>query len=156
MIAVTFDDALRRPRVNLILAKIAQKRTEHPELAAEQITLEQLQLVATRERIHVADADLPRGIGGLAVRYTGACAITLSERMPATVRRLVLAHELAHAWLHLTDPLLRAWYAAERGCARSPIHERSEREADLFACALLRRPALLYRATLDAFFDADA
>jgi len=92
-------------------------------------------------------------------------AVMISSNLTSRAKRLVLAHECGHLWLHADDPITAAWRREEMAEARAsgrceadwpfrlkpgetfgPIFERFEEEADLFGSSLLGMPAVAFIA----------
>ena len=71
--------------------------------------------------------DLPESIEGFYHCFRGHPIIYLADRLPPCRRRAVCGHELGHAVLH----------GDINSLLRDEVDERMEREADLFAAALL-------------------
>ena len=160
MIARTFDEVLRTPRARLVMATLAQKRAEHPELRAAP-SLAALYVVAKREHIIVHDVARAHWIAGFAMHALGVGLISLNEALAPSERRCVFAHELGHIMLgHCTDGVLRAWLGSECGAWWSlgwrcdgPLYMRTEHEADLFGAALLGMSLRTFRATIEPYYD---
>lgn len=75
--------------------------------------------------------DLPRKLSGFYMEKSGRQAIAVSEALSSTAERAVIAHELGHALLHRGLNLL---FLCEN---TNFVQGRYEREADMFAAALL-------------------
>lgn len=75
--------------------------------------------------------DLPRKLSGFYMEKNGRQAITVSEALSSPCDRAVAAHELGHAMLHKGLNLI---FLCEN---TNFVQGRYEREADLFAAALL-------------------
>jgi hypothetical protein len=145
------DAALRRPRVRLVTATLARKRSAHTELRVVP-TLKQLRAVTKRDGIELGRLPGASARRGMAMRALGVTVIGLAPRLSREARRCVLVHEMAHAWLHLEDPVTMAWRAEQ---FRSPyacratswsLDQRSEEEADLLGAALLQLPLSVFRS----------
>jgi len=166
-ITAPYDRQLSTPRLALVRATVAAKRAQHPELAGAELTLAQLRALVGREQIELLETRSATGAGwlGCTHAFEGDCVITLRRGLTARVQRVVLAHELGHCWLHVGDPVVMAWRAAEirhyrelhPGCQRpsrdqwpqyGPIYQRCEDEADLVAAELLGVPVQIIEAVV--------
>ena len=76
-------------------------------------------------------ADLPEKLGGFYMESKGRQAVAVSDRLDAPFDRAVSAHELGHALLHKG---LNFIFLCD---STNFLPGRYEREADLFAAALL-------------------
>lgn len=88
-------------------------------------------LLAERLGLPVVTVSLPDGINGMYCGIEGRQVILLADTLPEEHRAYCLAHELGHALLH---PTLNAAFLREATCF---VPGKYEREADLFAAALL-------------------
>ena len=135
-------------RLQLLERTLERKRSEHPELhrpltwwsALAIIRREDIVLTQTRTGLLAGKAvAFPSRDGSLSF----GILLDNSWRNRGQKTR-VLAHELAHVWLHVADEELRDALHEEMGDllyapvrARTPLNERIEAEADTFGARLL-------------------
>lgn len=124
------------PRRALVKRIVAQKRRQHPELAADVVTWDGLLAVLERERI--ALRWFGPGVGptllGKAMGFSGELFIFLNPRLNGSPDLVTVAvHELGHCHLrHVFD----SWSFADPR-ARASYNRRCEEEADLYTALIL-------------------
>lgn len=81
-------------------ALLKAKRRRHPELR-QPLSWESLQAVCARERIRIAYGPLPAD--AVLIAGLGTSVIVLNSELPPRRHTYRGAHELAHAWLHVSS-----------------------------------------------------
>jgi hypothetical protein len=135
----TLDDERATARLDLARKLVERKRAEHPELR-EPLTWSACLAVLDREGVELLRTRLSAGALGRTLQLGGHIGILLAEDCPPHLELEVLAHELAHAWLHCPDQALtqRLREEAERYPDGGTLREQCEFEADMVAERLLR------------------
>lgn len=114
---------------------LERKRAAHPELQRSRIGMRELRAVAQREGIIFYFTQMS-GLGGMASEFMGEFVISLDSNLPPRRHPEVLAHELAHVWLHLSGPgpgHFTGTWQVRRGTSSSPRWVRRDLEADYLA-----------------------
>jgi Zn-dependent peptidase ImmA (M78 family) len=135
-------DAGSRARAGLVRRTVAAARAKHPELRSTP-SLADVESVLEREDILVVTGKLSPGYYGSSMCFLRRPGMLIAESLDDEARRWVLLHEWAHLLIHHPDRALMERRAAEIravGENSSPLCQRVEREANLFADLVLDGP----------------
>jgi hypothetical protein len=151
-----FTPPLPWPREELVASRVSEWQSRFPELRAK-ASLRGTKAVYKRAGVILHRGGVSSGTLGRSFAFGTVHCVLVDRELRGKALTLVLLHELGHVVLHNGDRDLSQALSIERdheseqvgvGVYRGPLHERIEREAELFVDLVLGDSSQAYRSAL--------